>query len=68
MTTPPPHWSITTTASAFARTWTPRWSSRRQRAPARRRTGCRMVNTLAAGRARIGEIVAVTFTEKAAGS
>ncbi len=27
----------------------------------------RMVNTLAAGRARIGEIVAVTFTEKAAG-
>ena len=27
----------------------------------------RMVNTLAQGRARIGEIVAVTFTEKAAG-
>ena len=27
----------------------------------------RMVNTLAEGRARIGEIVAVTFTEKAAG-
>ena len=47
---------------------TTRSSSRRRRAPARRRSSSnRIVRILATGRAEVDGIVAVTFTEKAAG-